>query len=85
MANLDTFRHGILPNASDEAIHALLWSCSPYPFVADIRRLRRSIRKCLNRGGGTVDGALDYSHAELDRVMSERRATGAATTDGENG
>ena len=73
MATIDTFRHGIMPHASDEAIHRLLWSCSAYPFIGDVRKLRRSLRKYLRLGGGTVDGAIDAAHKELDRAFEAHR------------
>ena len=79
MANVDSIRHGIVPKATDEQVNSLLWCCSPYPFRRDLRKLRRSIRKCLRQGGGTVSGALDYAHRELDEAMAEynkRRADG---------
>lgn len=75
MATVDTFRRGIFPNASDEAIHDLLWICSPYPFVQDTRKLRRSLRKYLRLGGGTIEGAISASHEELDRAMKSCRET----------
>ena len=74
MATTDTFRRGILPHASAEAINALLWNCSPYPFIRDVRKMRRSIRKCLKGGGGTVDGAIGYAHDELSRAMDRHMA-----------
>lgn len=73
MANLDSIRRGIVPKASDEAVHDLLWTCSPFPFIRDLRHLRRSIRRCIRLGGGTVQGAIDYAYDELDRAMVEYR------------
>lgn len=77
MANFDSIRHGIIPSATDEQVHALLWSCSPYPFLGDLRKLRRAIRRCLRRGGGTVAGAISYAHCELDEAMTEYNARNA--------
>ena len=74
MATADTFRRGILPHASDEAIKRLLWNCTPFPFAGDTRKLRRSLRKYLRLGGGAVDGAIAASHEELDRAMEAYRA-----------
>ena len=71
MANVDSIRRGIVPNASADEVNSLLWCCSPYPFRRDLRKLRRSIRKCLRQGGGTVSGAIDYAHRELDEAMAE--------------
>jgi hypothetical protein len=79
MANVDSIRHGIVPNASADEVNSLLWCCSPYPFRSDLRKLRRSIRKCLRQGGGTISGAIDFAHRELDAAMAEhnkRRADG---------
>lgn len=74
MANADSFRHGIVPNATDEQINSLLWCCTPYPFRRDIRKLRRSLRRCLRQGGGTVTGAIDFAHRELDEAMAAYNA-----------
>jgi hypothetical protein len=71
MATVDTLRRGIMPHASPEQVDALLWNCTPYPFIGDARKLRRSMRRCLRRGGGTVEGAIAYAHDELDRAMAE--------------
>lgn len=73
MANLDSIRHGIAPKASAKEIHDLLWCCSPFPFVKDLRKLRRSIRRELRLGGGTIVGAINHAYEELDRAMSTTR------------
>lgn len=77
MATLDTFRRGILPKASAEDVNRLLWNCTPYPFSGDVRKLRRSIRKSLRLGGGTIDGAICYALDELNRAMDEYRKSQA--------
>lgn len=71
MANIDTYRRGILPKATPEQIDSLLWSCSAYPFAKDTRRIRRSIRNYLKRGGGTIAGAINESHEEMDRDFTQ--------------
>jgi hypothetical protein len=73
MGNFDSIRRGIAPKASADEIRDLLWCCSPYPFLRDLRKLRRSIRKELRLGGGTIAGAINHAHEELDRAMSEYR------------
>jgi hypothetical protein len=74
MANLDSIRRGIVPRASDEQVRSLLWCCTTYPFRKDLRKLRRSLRRELKAGGGTVAGAIEHAHAELDRAMAEYKA-----------
>lgn len=80
MTNFDSIRRGIVPSASDSEVNALLWNCSPFPFLGDIRKLRRSIRRCLSRGEGTVAGAIDYAHRELDEAMAEYNSRNASCT-----
>lgn len=74
MASLDSFRRGIVPNATAEEINSLLWCCTPYPFCGDLRKLRRSIRRELRLGGGTIAGAINHAHEEFDRAMAEYNA-----------
>lgn len=57
---------------SDEDIGRLLWSASSYPF-GDSESIRRTLTQSWANGGGTVDGAIDWSHAELDRAWEEGR------------
>lgn len=77
MANADTFRRGIVPKATEQEVHDLLWCCTPFPFRGDVRWLRRHIRKAIKAGGGTVAGAIQHAHDELDRAMAEYRASKA--------
>lgn len=72
--NADSIRHGIVPKATDSEAHDLLWCCTPFPIRGDLRKLRRSIREHLKKGGGTVAGAINYAYAELDAAMAEYRA-----------
>jgi hypothetical protein len=78
MATVDTFRRGIVPRATDDEVNQLVWCCSPYPFCRDVRKLRRSIRRYLKLGGGTIQGALNYAHEELDRDMEAARKSPGA-------
>lgn len=78
MATLDSIRKGIVPRATAEQVNSLLWCCSPYPFIGDLRRLRRSIRRELRLGGGTIQGAIEHAHEELDRAMAARESEEAA-------
>lgn len=71
MANLQTFTRGICPKASREEANSFLWCCSPFPFIRDVRKVRRALRKCLRDGGGTIHGAIDHAHEELDRAMAQ--------------
>ena len=70
MATIDTFRRGIKPNLLPEDLNRLMWCCTPYPFTNDIRRIRRSLRRHLRLGGGTVEGAIDLAHRELDEEFT---------------
>lgn len=79
MANFDSIRRGIIPKASDEEVRDLLWCCTPYPFRRDLRKLRRSLRRELKAGGGTVAGAIDHAHEVLDRAMADYKARQALT------
>ena len=78
MATADSIRRGIVPNATDKEVHDLLWCCTPFPFSGDLRKLRRSIRRQLRLGGGTIPGAINHAYAELDRAMAEYNASRAA-------
>ncbi len=69
MANATTYRRGIAPKASDSDIHQMVWSCSPFPFCKDIRKIRRSLRRYFHQGGNSVEGAINAAHEELDKQM----------------
>ena len=71
MATLDTFRRGILPKSSNTDMQRLLWNCTPFPLAKDVRKLRRALREHLKQGGGTVEGAINYAHQEMDREFDE--------------
>lgn len=70
--NANSFRRGVLPSMSDEDVNRLLWNCTAFPFRKfDLRRVRREIRQSLRAGGGTVEGAIDLAHRELDKAFVE--------------
>lgn len=68
-------RDGNVPHATEEQLHDLLWVCSPYPCLRDVRKIRRSIRKYLRAANGSIAGAVACSEAELDRAMKEYQMT----------
>ena len=70
---LDLVRR-VHPDATDDECHTLLWACSPYPFAKPSHVLQ-ALRAVWERGGRTADGAVKYSHDELDAAMSEMRKT----------
>lgn len=70
MATIDSFRRGIRPRISPEDLNNLMWCCTPYPFTSDIRKIRRSLRRYLRLGGGSIEGAIDAAHRELDAAFA---------------
>ena len=83
MATNDSFRRGIVPKATDDEVHSLVWCCTPYPFRGDLRKLRRSIRRHIKLGGGTIAGAIDLAYRELDEAMAEFNRTPQGAGGGE--
>jgi hypothetical protein len=61
------------PNLSDTEVHDLLWNCSSFPF-GDEESVRSTLREYWEKGGKTVQGAMDASHAALDYAMSQFHA-----------
>lgn len=60
------------PGATEAECERLLWCCSAYPF-GESAEIEPEIRRCWEAGGGTVDGAVGFAHAELDQAMEEFR------------
>lgn len=60
------------PGATEAECDRLLWCCSAYPF-GEPAEIEPEIRRCWEAGGGTVEGAVGFAHAEMDQAMEEFR------------
>lgn len=58
---------------SAEDMGRVLWGASSYPF-GDFESIRETLTNSWANGGGTVDGAIEWSADELDRAWEEGRA-----------
>lgn len=71
MATLSEIRKGVAPKYSLAEFREMMWSCSAYPLAKlDKRKLRRSFRAYMVRGGATPEGAIQYANNELDYAIS---------------
>lgn len=60
---------------TDEEVRDLLWSASSYPF-GDTDSIRQTLSESWEKGGKTVNGAIGYSHTQLDDAWNRRAGDG---------
>ena len=60
------------PHLSDTDRGELLMSATAFPF-ADPKYLIRQLRELRAKTDGTLEGAIGFAHAEMDRVWEETR------------
>lgn len=62
----------LLPNATEQEANNFLWGATSFP-MGSVRHIWYGARQALRAGGGTIEGAIRYSHLELHRQMRKLR------------
>lgn len=58
------------PDANDEDMEDLLWTCTPFPFTDKESIIRERLGYYKEHGGGSINGAIAYSMQELDNAIN---------------
>ena len=66
------------PNATEQEMNDLLWSCSPFPAGAP-RDIYYSMRQCLRASKGSVSGAVKFANDQLEKSMKKLALADSAT------
>lgn len=67
---IDRLLAKLFPGVKKNVLMEFLWGATAFPF-AGYETLRKQIIESHKKGGGTVKGALEWSHKDLDRRMKE--------------
>ena len=65
----------LFPGQTTRDYMDLLWGATAFPFVTG-KKLHKQIYEAHKEGGGTIEGALEWSHRELDRIVDEEKRAG---------
>lgn len=63
----------IFPGVDDDMVDRLLWCCTAWPCTGKPSFLIKQLREAKKKGGGTPEGAIKWTHDDLDEQMERRR------------
>lgn len=66
----------VVPAASEEDCEALLMNCTAFPFAADMAKVKAQLAEAYEKGGRTVNGAMDWAHCEIMRQVEMAKEAG---------